>query len=87
MIVSNPPYIAEDDPHLSQGDVSFDPGSALTSGKTGLDDLSYLIANAPGYLKPGGWLLLEHGYDQADAVITLMQQAGFQQLLGAIQVR
>ena len=78
MIVSNPPYIAEDDPHLSQGDVRFDPGSALTSGKTGLDDLSYLIANAPGYLKPGGWLLLEHGYDQADAVITLMQQAGFQ---------
>lgn len=78
MIVSNPPYIAENDPHLSQGDVRFEPGSALTSGTTGLDDLSLLINKAPGYLKPGGWLLLEHGYDQADSVITLMQKAGFQ---------
>lgn len=77
MIVSNPPYIAEDDPHLSQGDVRFDPDSALTSGPSGLNDLSHLIRHAPDYLKPGGWLLLEHGYDQADVVITLMQQAGF----------
>jgi release factor glutamine methyltransferase len=77
MIVSNPPYIAEDDPHLSQGDVRFEPGSALTSGPRGLDDLSLLINKAPGYLKPGGWLLLEHGYDQADAVLNLLQQAGF----------
>jgi release factor glutamine methyltransferase len=77
MIVSNPPYIAEDDPHLSQGDVRFEPDSALTSGPGGLDDLSHLINKAPGYLKPGGWLLLEHGYDQADAVLNLLQQAGF----------
>jgi len=77
MIVSNPPYIAEDDPHLSQGDVRFEPDTALTAGAAGLDDLSLLINNAPDYLKPGGWLLLEHGYNQAEAVITLMQQAGF----------
>lgn len=77
MIVSNPPYIAENDPHLSSGDVRFEPDTALTSGPAGLDDLSHLISKAPGYLKPGGWLILEHGYDQADAVIQLMQQAGF----------
>ena len=78
MMISNPPYIAEHDPHLTQGDVRFDPESALTSGKNGLNDLSHLIAKAPAYLKPGGWLLLEHGYDQADAVMSLMQQAGFE---------
>lgn len=78
MIVSNPPYIAEEDPHLSHGDVRFDPGSALTAGPSGLDDLSHLIEHAPSYLKVGGWLLLEHGYDQGEAVIHLMQQAGFQ---------
>lgn len=77
MIVSNPPYIAENDPHLSKGDVRFDPISALTSGPTGLDDLSHLINKAPGHLKPGGWLIMEHGYDQAKDVINLMQQAGF----------
>lgn len=81
MIVSNPPYIAENDPHLSQGDVRFDPMTALTSGPTGLNDISHLISHAPAYLKPGGWLILEHGYDQADAVIRLMQQAGFQNCL------
>ena len=77
MIVSNPPYIAENDPHLSQGDVRFEPSSALTSGASGLDDITHLIEKAPDYLHKGGWLILEHGYDQAEVVIELMQQAGF----------
>ena len=77
MIVSNPPYIAENDPHLFEGDVRFEPGSALTSGQSGLDDIDHLISKAPDYLHPGGWLILEHGYDQGEAVIELLQQAGY----------
>lgn len=77
MIVSNPPYIADNDPHLTQGDVRFEPLSALVSGPDGLDDLRLIIAQAPLYLNNGGWLLLEHGFDQAAAVRALLQQAGF----------
>lgn len=77
LIVSNPPYIAEADPHLSQGDVRFEPRSALSSGVQGLDDLSYLIQTAPNYLAPNGWLLLEHGYDQGLAVTTLLKTTGY----------
>lgn len=77
MIVSNPPYIADNDPHLTQGDVRFEPLSALVSGPDGLDDLRSIIAQAPLYLNNGGWLLLEHGFDQAAAVRALLQQAGF----------
>lgn len=77
LIVSNPPYIAENDPHLQQGDVRFEPLSALVSGPDGLDDIRLIIAQAPSYLTVNGWLLLEHGFDQASAVRELLQQSGF----------
>lgn len=77
LIVSNPPYIADNDPHLQQGDVRFEPLSALTSGADGLEDLRLIIAQAPSYLAADGWLLLEHGFDQAYAVRDLLQQTGF----------
>lgn len=77
LIVSNPPYIAEGDRHLSQGDVRFEPISALTSGASGLDDIRLIAAESPSYLKAGGWLLLEHGYDQADAVAAILAAEGF----------
>lgn len=77
LIVSNPPYIPSSDPHLLQGDVRFEPSSALVAGEDGLDDIRQIIALAPAHLKPGGWLLLEHGYDQAVAVRALMQAGGF----------
>lgn len=80
VIVSNPPYIAENDPHLSQGDVRFEPESALTSGVDGLDDIRHIIKQAPQHLNPNGWLLLEHGYDQAHAVAELMEQARFKDI-------
>ena len=77
LIVSNPPYIAASDPHLQQGDVRFEPLSALVSGPDGLDDLRLIIAQAPSYLTAAGWLLLEHGFDQAGDVRELLEQAGF----------
>jgi release factor glutamine methyltransferase len=77
LIVSNPPYIAAGDPHLVQGDVRFEPVSALVSGSDGLDDIRHIISHAAAQLLPGGWLLLEHGYDQAAAVRSLLQQAQF----------
>ena len=77
LIISNPPYIADNDPHLQQGDLRFEPLSALVSGPDGLDDLRLIIAQAPSYLSANGWLLLEHGFDQAGAVRELLQQAGF----------
>ena len=76
-IVSNPPYIADDDPHLAEGDVRFEPRTALASGRSGLDDLTRIAAAAPAFLAPGGWLLMEHGYDQAAAVRVLLQAEGF----------
>jgi len=80
MIVSNPPYIKEDDPHLQQGDVRFEPASALQAGTQGLDDLQHIIIEALHHLKPGGWLVLEHGYDQGATVKRLLQQTGYQQV-------
>ena len=77
MIVSNPPYIAQDDPHLQATSLPYEPMSALTSGVDGLDDIRLLIEQAPKHLNPEGWLLLEHGYDQGAAVRQLMQSAGF----------
>lgn len=77
LIVANPPYISEADPHLSQGDVRFEPRSALISGLSGLDDLSYLIQTAPQYLAAKGWLLLEHGYDQGLAVTERLIGTGY----------
>jgi release factor glutamine methyltransferase len=75
VIVSNPPYIADADPHLAA--LTHEPLQALTSGPDGLDDLRAIIAQAPACLKPGGWLLLEHGYEQAEAVRQLLQAKGF----------
>lgn len=77
LIVSNPPYIASSDEHLAQGDVRFEPSSALVSGIDGLDDIRQIIANAADYLEPAGWLLLEHGYDQAPAVRDLLTEHGY----------
>jgi len=79
LIVSNPPYVAAADPHLARGDVRFEPLTALAAGHDGLDDLRRLIRAACAHLKPGGSLLLEHGYDQADAVVELLRQHGFEQ--------
>lgn len=80
LIVSNPPYIAASDPHLSQGDLRFEPASALTDDADGLSDLTAIIAGAPTHLNPGGWLLMEHGYDQAATVRALLAAAGWQQV-------
>lgn len=77
LVVSNPPYIAAADPHLEQGDVRFEPASALTSGPDGLDDIRHIVSQARDWLQAGGWLLLEHGYDQAVPVRALLQQAGY----------
>ena len=77
MLVSNPPYIEPDDPHLSQGDLRFEPVSALCAQDGGLRDLAVLTAQALTRLKSGGWLVLEHGYDQGAAVRGLMQQHDF----------
>ncbi len=80
MIVSNPPYIRENDPHLNQGDVRFEPLSALTSGTDGLDDIRTIINNSQQHLTNNGVLLIEHGYDQADAVCRLLKAANFSQV-------
>jgi release factor glutamine methyltransferase len=74
-IVANPPYIASEDPHLAA--LTHEPPQALASGTDGLDDVRTIITQAPAHLLPGGWLLLEHGYDQADAVCALLSAAGF----------
>lgn len=78
LIVSNPPYIAEADPHLAG--LRHEPLQALASGADGLDDLRRIVAGAQDHLVPGGWLLLEHGFDQAEAVRALLKQAGFTQV-------
>jgi release factor glutamine methyltransferase len=80
MIVSNPPYIVAGDRHLSEGDLRFEPVDALTDHADGLSALRTIIAGAPGFLNQNGWLLLEHGYDQAQAVRTLLQGEGWNQV-------
>lgn len=77
LIVSNPPYIAADDPHLAQGDVRFEPRSALVADRNGLADIEQIVAQSPQWLHAGGWLLLEHGWQQAAEVRVLLQQHGF----------
>ena len=77
LILSNPPYICADDHHLGQGDVRFEPSSALVAGSDGLDDIRAIIRAAPQYLLEGGWLLLEHGFDQAEDVRRLLCDGGF----------
>ena len=76
-VLSNPPYIAARDPHLRRGDLRFEPEEALAAGEDGLAALRQIVAVAPAHLKPGGWLILEHGYDQRTVVADLLEQAGF----------
>ena len=80
LIISNPPYIAAGDVHLAEGDVRFEPESALVAGADGLDDIREIICASAQHLNAGGWLMLEHGYDQAAAVRQLLQDAGFAQV-------
>ena len=86
LIISNPPYIADNDPHLDAGDVRFEPASALVAGRDGLDDLRHIIHEAPKHLNAGGWLLLEHGYDQAAAVRDLLLSEGFDEVHSRIDL-
>ena len=80
LIVCNPPYVAQDDPHLARGDLRFEPVQALVAGEDGLDDIRSIIDAAPGFLRPGGWLWLEHGRDQGSRVVDLLHGQGFQQI-------
>jgi release factor glutamine methyltransferase len=80
LIASNPPYIASDDPHLARGDLRFEPSTALASGQDGLDDIRLIADGARAHLLPGGWLLLEHGWDQGAAIRALLQQAGLDEV-------
>lgn len=77
LIAANPPYVAAADPRWRQGELRFEPPAALVAGDEGLDALRVIIAQAPDVLKPGGWLLLEHGYDQGEAVPALLRERGF----------
>ena len=86
VIVSNPPYIAQDDEHLKQGDLRFEPLSALASGVDGLDDIRKIIQDAPDYLNPNGWLMLEHGYNQAHVVAALLNARGFSKVAHATDI-
>jgi release factor glutamine methyltransferase len=80
VIVSNPPYIERGDPHLQQGDLRFEPMHALASGEDGLDDIRHLVREAGLHLAANGWLLLEHGWNQGEAVRALLGEAGFVEL-------
>ena len=77
LIVSNPPYIAQQDPHLTQGDVAYEPRQALAAGPEGLDDLLLIAADAQDHLSSAGWLLMEHGYQQAEATRYLLKYMGY----------
>lgn len=77
LIVSNPPYVAAGDPHLDQGDLRFEPEGALISGADGLNDIRVIVASAGAHLLPAGWLVFEHGYDQAESCRDLLLKAGF----------
>jgi len=83
LIASNPPYIAAGDPHLARGDLRFEPASALASGVDGLDAIRTIVAAAPAHLVPGGWLLLEHGWEQGAAVRALLSAHGFEAVTSA----
>jgi len=80
LIVANPPYVALDDPHLTRGDLRFEPRAALVSGPDGLDAIRHIAANAATHLVPGGWLWLEHGSDQGGRVGAMLRQHGFDQV-------
>ena len=80
IIVSNPPYIAEHDPHLKTGDVRFEPQRALTAGESGMDDIEHLCAQAKSYLQKSGWLIVEHGYNQAQIVADCFAENAYAQI-------
>jgi len=80
IIISNPPYICSDDPHLSQGDVRFEPTSALSSGKTGMDDIKHLCQHAKAHLSENGWLIIEHGYNQKQLVADCFTENGYTEI-------
>ena len=77
LIISNPPYVADQDPHLTQGDVQFEPMSALRAGPDGLNDIRHIVRYGKDYLNPHGWLIVEHGYDQAEAVKAIFTENGY----------
>lgn len=83
LIVSNPPYIESDDPHLDRGDLRFEPASALASGSDGLDDIRRIAAGAAGHVHPGGWLLVEHGWNQGAGVRKVLASCGLQDVFTA----
>lgn len=80
LIVSNPPYIDEHDPHLAQGDVRFEPLTALVAANEGLADLDHIVTTSRQHLLPGGWLLVEHGWTQGNAVRALFTHAGYREV-------
>ena len=80
LVVANPPYIAATDAHLQHGDLPAEPESALVGGKTGLESIQHIVEHAPKRLVVGGWLLLEHGFDQADAVAQCLSDRGFENI-------
>jgi len=77
LIVSNPPYVAEGDAHLGQGDLRYEPATALVAGADGLDDIRHIVTAAPGWLRSGGLLMLEHGHDQGESVRRLFGDEGY----------
>ena len=79
-ILSNPPYVAESDPHLREGDLRFEPRKALAAGPRGLDELRRIIPGAHECLRTDGWLIVEHGYDQGERVMQLMRTQGFREI-------
>jgi len=81
MLVSNPPYIRADDPHLKQGDLRFEPATALVSGADGLDAIRHIVRHAREFLSPDGWLLFEHGWDQAEAIGDYLRQQGYRDIV------
>ena len=83
LIVSNPPYIEAADPHLEHGDLRFEPAAALASGSDGLDAIRRIVGGARAHLEPGGWLLLEHGWNQGAAVRGLLQAAAYAEVFTA----
>ena len=86
LVASNPPYIALGDPHLGQGDLRFEPAAALSSGSDGLDAIRRIARDAPAHLMDGGWLLLEHGWEQGAAVRALLSAAGFADVSTALDL-
>ena len=83
LVASNPPYIAAGDPHLGRGDLRHEPPMALASGGDGLDAIRSIAGAAPAHLRPGGWLLVEHGHDQGAAVCAVLREAGFESVATA----